>query len=88
MLAVLAAVGLLLAGCGSIVHQTRYIPRTSEIAFAEDYEQLPWQPPALGEVHYPRTERSHRPRIQHQYHYGQAFKDAKYLHGAYGVGDH
>ena len=52
---------LLLAGCGDITYQTRYIPRTSELSWNHEYQQLPWRPPGLGADHYERTGRPAKP---------------------------
>ena len=44
---------LLLAGCGDVTHQTRFIPTSEEIGWGSELVQLPWQPPAL-DYHQPR----------------------------------
>lgn len=59
----IAALALLgLTACGRVEYQTRYIPRASELTWEEDYKQLPWRPPSLGESHYERRNRDARPR--------------------------
>lgn len=76
VLAILA----LLAGCGDITYQTRYVPRASELSWDKDVEQLPWRPPAVGEDHLVRNGRPAKPMYpptipvdvdwpQHGYHF-------------------
>lgn len=51
--ALLAALLLFLAGCGNIAYETRYLPRSSELSWDEEIEQLPWQPPMADDPVYP-----------------------------------
>lgn len=57
---------LVVVGCGDVTHQTRYIPRVSELTWDAEYEQLPWRPPALTEAHYPRTGRPAKPMYPYE----------------------
>lgn len=63
-LSILVVAMVLLQSCGqgTIVHQTRYIPRASELTWDQDYEQLPWRPPALRGEHIPRANTPDRGR--------------------------
>lgn len=61
---------VVLTGCGHIAHQTRYLPRASQLTWDEDHEQLPWRPPALASnEHYPYHSNPQRPNAQYQAHY-------------------
>lgn len=59
--AALAVLIIGLAGCGDVVHQTRYMPSHSSLSWDAEHEQLPWQEPALAETHYPRNGRPAKP---------------------------
>ena len=51
LIAVIIGSGVWSTGCSEnrIVYKTRHIPRVSELSWDKEYEQLPWQPPAVTE---------------------------------------
>ena len=65
-LALLGIAFVVLGGCGDIVHQTRYIPRHSELTWSEDHEQLPWQPPSKHNQHLVRNGKPAKPGWAHE----------------------
>ena len=73
------ALAVILAGCGDPTYQTRYIPRASELDFTEDYHELPWTPPAKGDIHYARVYgRSAHPMFPHELEVDVEFRDGRY----------
>ena len=79
LLFIVPAVAAVMQGCGEnrYVYQTRYIPRASELSFDEDYEQLVWQPPAIGEQRPSRPGRSPRPAYAPEINFDVDFKSSQ-----------
>lgn len=58
---------VLLTGCGHVAYQSRYIPRTRDLSWDKDYEQLPWREPALeSNPHYTYRPNPPHPKAQRQ----------------------
>lgn len=71
---------LLVTACGSIVHQSRYIPRAEALTWDKDYKQLPWREPSLGAEHYERRGRPAKPQFAYETNYSvmQAKNEYRY----------
>ena len=69
----------LFTACGGnrYAYQTRYIPRTSELSYDKDYEQLVWKPPAVGERRLSSPGRSARPSFAPEIIYDVDFKSSQ-----------
>lgn len=78
-LATILVGSLLFTACGGnrYVYQTRYMPRRSELSYDKDYEQLVWQPPAVGEFRQSSPGRSARPAFAPEINFDVDFKSSQ-----------